>query len=227
MTDDVWVAVTVSAGAAACPAHAGAEETEERPAMSAYLFGVADNVDAMLAPQEHSRAVGRWARALAREVGLDEVAVRRCELGGRLHDIGKIVIPESILAKPGPLSDGEWEQVRRHSEAGALLARAAPTVASVADVIAQHHERYDGLGYPAGLVGDEILVEARVVALCDAWAAMRTDRAYRSAMTAEEARRRVVLDRGTHFDPKLADAFLALVDRGALGELRPIRPPAD
>jgi len=226
-------------------AESGLDRVDARVTAASYLFGMADDVDGTLsstgplpiAPglaggpliedggveaggpeSEHNRVVGRWARALADELGLDEATTRRCELAGRLHDVGEVVIPESILAKAGPPSAEEWARIRAHPTSGARLARAAPGLAVIADVIAQHHERVDGLGYPLGLTGSEILLEARIVALCDAWAAMRSDRAYRPALSRAAARMEIERGRGTQFDPAVASIFLALVDRGALGD---------
>jgi diguanylate cyclase (GGDEF)-like protein len=189
-----------------------------------YLCEVADRVDGWLSSYEHSRAIGRWSTVLAEELGLATKAVRCAELAGRLHDVGKIVIPESVLRKPGALSEDEWRLIRRHPDFGFRLARMIPGYDGVARVIRQHHERYDGGGYPEGLTGREIRIEARVLSVCDSWAAMRSDRPYQPACTEDQAREEVRVGRGTQFDPDVADLFLDLHHRGLVGELHLLTP---
>jgi two-component system, cell cycle response regulator len=195
----------------------------QHAAMVDFLRHVADEVDAWLSPQEHSRAVGRWTRLLATELGHDEDTVTRAELAGRLHDIGKIIVPERILTKPTRLSDEEWALLRQHPDHGARLAALVPSFGAVAEVIRQHHERFDGAGYPEQLAGAGIRLEARLVAVCDSWAAMRSDRAYQPRLSVDEAREQLRLGRGTQFDPDMVDLFLDLLDRGLIGELAPGR----
>jgi two-component system, cell cycle response regulator len=196
-------------------------------AMVDFLRHVADQVDARLSPQEHSRAVGRWSRLLAVELGHDETTVTRAELAGRLHDVGKITLPEGLLVKPTPLTDEEWRLLRQHPVHGARLAGTVPEFGAVADVIRQHHERFDGAGYPDRLAGTAIRPEARILAVCDSWAAMRSDRAYQRSLSRDEARDQLRLGRGTQFDPDVVDLFLDLLDRGLVGELAPgLRSPA-
>ncbi|MCP2259079.1 diguanylate cyclase (GGDEF) domain-containing protein [Streptoalloteichus tenebrarius] len=191
-----------------------------------YLHRLADEVDAMLSTVEHSRAISRWAGALAVELGHDAAVARRVELAGRLHDIGKIVVPKAVLTKTTPLTEEEWRLLRQHSEHGFRLTRVVPGLAGVAHVIRQHHERYDGAGYPDGLSGTEISVEARILAVCDAWASMRSNRPGQPALSEEEACARLRLRRGTYFDPDVVDAFLDLRRRGLVGDLRRIQPEA-
>lgn len=134
-----------------------------------------------------------------------------------LHDIGKVGIPDQILRKPGPLTDDEREQMRRHSTIGGDTLRSVlekfsgPSFLTMAMEIAyHHHERWDGMGYPKGLAGDEIPLAARIVALVDAYDAITSVRPYKRAEEHDEAVRRVRIDRGLHFDPVLVDAFLAV-----------------
>jgi HD-GYP domain-containing protein (c-di-GMP phosphodiesterase class II) len=147
----------------------------------------------------------------------DEQAQRRCALAARYHDIGKSALPESILAKNGPLTGVEWELVQEHSERGATLVELAPELKSVATIIREHHERFDGRGYPCGKSKDEISPEARIVACCDAWYAMRSDRPYSPAKTVSEARAELLAGRGTQFDPNVVMAFL-MVGETELGD---------
>jgi diguanylate cyclase (GGDEF)-like protein len=150
----------------------------------------------------------RWAALVARALGLDEEAQRRCALAARYHDVGKSTLPEAILGKNGPLSILEWELVKEHPEMGAALVELAPELASIGRIIREHHERYDGRGYPRGKKNEEISTEARIIACCDAWEAMRSQRAYAAARTASEARAELLAGRGTQFDPEVVMAFL-------------------
>jgi HD-GYP domain-containing protein (c-di-GMP phosphodiesterase class II) len=147
---------------------------------------------------------------------------QRCELAGRLHDVGKIVVPEAILTKPGPLTAEELQIMRQHPARGGQLVTLAP---ELAEIVRQHHERFDGTGYPDRLAGTEIRLEARIIALCDAYAAMRADRPYRAALSVEQALEEIRDGRGTQFDPELADIVLELLAAGVIGEL-PLRTRA-
>ncbi|OLR92308.1 diguanylate cyclase [Actinokineospora bangkokensis] len=200
---------------------AAAVEAGERPdpAGAEYLHRVADAVDDLLDDHGHSRAVARWARMLATEFGYDADLVRRAELAGRLHDVGKILLPRAVLVKPGELDEAEWALVRMHPEHGFRMTALLPGHLGVAHVIRQHHERWDGRGYPDRLAGRDIRVEARIVAVCDSWAAMRSQRPYQPAMPVEQAREEVHAARGTQFDPDVADAFLELHQRGAIADV--------
>jgi HD-GYP domain-containing protein (c-di-GMP phosphodiesterase class II) len=161
---------------------------------------------------------------MSTRLGQDEAIVWRLELAGRLHDIGKIVVPEGILTKPSALSEEEWLLLREHPEHGAKLARMVPGFDGVAESIRQHHERFDGTGYPLKLRSGDIRLEARIIAVCDSWAAMRSDRPYQSALTEEQAREELWSGRGTQFDPDLVDLFLDLHDQGLVGQLRLVAP---
>ena len=198
-------------------------EADGRPAVIPdYLFRVADEVDALLSSSEHSRAIGRWSVLLATEFGREPASVRCAELAGRLHDIGKVVVPESVLTKPGALTEAEWELIRQHPDHGYRMARLVPGFETVACAIRQHHERWDGLGYPDHLVGRDIRVEARILAVCDSWAAMCADRPYQRALSVEQALAELLRGRGTQFDPEVVDAFTALLHRGLIDDLRPL-----
>lgn len=190
-------------------------------AMAEFLCQVADRVDGWLHRYDHSRSVSRWAGVAAAEFGLDSSTIRIAQLAGRLHDIGKVIIPEVVLTKPGALSDEEWVLLRQHPDFGYRLARMVPGFAGVAHVIRQQHERYDGAGYPDGLVGADIRAEARILAVCVAWAAMRSHRPHQTAMDENRARRELWNGRGKQFDPDVVDLFLDLHAQSAIGNLRP------
>ena len=163
--------------------------------------------------REDALAMERWAALVARALGLDEDAQRRCALAARYHDIGKSTLPATVLHKSGPLTIVEWELVKEHPEMGATLVELAPELAGIGRIIREHHERFDGRGYPEGKKKDEILTEARIIACCDAWEAMRSNRSYAAARTPSEARAELLAGRGTQFDPEVVMAFL-MFDEG-------------
>jgi diguanylate cyclase (GGDEF)-like protein len=186
-------------------------------ALLVYLQRVADEVDSWLSMSEHGRAVGRWAALVASSLGHDEDTVNRTELAGRLHDVGKILVPQDIWRKPAALTADEFQLVRQHPEHGYRMLSVVPDLVGVAEVVRQHHERVDGRGYPRGLAGEAISIEARIVAVCDSWAAMLADRPYQSALSHQEASAELLRGRGGQFDADVVDAFLELYDRGQIG----------
>jgi diguanylate cyclase (GGDEF)-like protein/putative nucleotidyltransferase with HDIG domain len=163
---------------------------------------------------DHSQTVGRYCALIARELELEEARVDRLQVAGILHDIGKIGLPDSILGKRGPLSDAERAQVRRHPEIGAEILR-SEEFADIREWVVAHHERPDGKGYPRGLRDDEIPLEAKILAVADAYEAMTADRTYRMAIAKQSARAELLRCAGTQFDPRLVAAFLAALDREA------------
>jgi diguanylate cyclase (GGDEF)-like protein len=244
--DGASVEVTISVGTATCPQHGttpeelvtaadralyaakckgrnridvGPCDTMPDTGKIAYLEHVADVVDGWLSDHEHGRAVSRWAGLTAIELGLDSERVRYATLGGHLHDIGKILVPKEIWTKTTPLSEQDWTLIRRHPEDGYRMLSAVPGLADAALVVRQHHERFDGTGYPHRLAGEDIRHEARIVAVCDAWAAMLASRAYQVPMSESKARDELARSRGGQFDPEVVDAFLDLHSSGRLGAL--------
>src|SRR5205814_2771206 len=133
-------------------------------------------------------------------------------LGGWLHDVGKIAVPDQILTKRDSLSDEEWELVQRHPVVGAELLRNFPELASACPGVRHHHERWDGRGYPDGLAGEEIPLEARIVAVCDAFRVMVEPRPYRPVLDREAARAELERCSGTQFDPSVVTALLRVLD---------------
>jgi diguanylate cyclase (GGDEF)-like protein len=178
------------------------------PARAAARAAATARFEPLIEAQTDVVPMARWAALAARALGLDEEAQRRCALAARYHDIGKSTLPEAVLGKNGPLSIVEWELVKEHPEMGATLVELAPELACIGGIIREHHERFDGRGYPAGMRRDEISAEARIIACCDAWEAMRSERAYAAARTASEARAELLAGRGTQFDPEVVMAFL-------------------
>jgi HD-GYP domain-containing protein (c-di-GMP phosphodiesterase class II) len=160
----------------------------------------------------HSQTVGRYSETIARGLGLSEELVERIKLAGILHDVGKIAVPDAVLLKPGKLTDEEFEQMKKHPEVGALIIDGAE-LKDIAAWVMAHHERPDGRGYPHGLSGADIPLEARILAVADAYEAMTSDRVYRPAMSPHAAREELRHCAGSQFDPHVVDAFLAILDR--------------
>ncbi len=179
-----------------------------------FLSTVEALANALEANDEYTSSHARWITDMAlhvgRELGMDPKALKRLELGALFHDIGKIGVPEAILAKPGPLTDGEWKVVRLHPELGARILAPIERLEQVCQIVRHCHEHWDGSGYPDGLAGEEIPLESRVILVCDAYHAMTTDRPYRRRLTVEEASRRLREAAGTQFDPRVVEVFLAL-----------------
>jgi putative nucleotidyltransferase with HDIG domain len=146
------------------------------------------------------------AVATALEVGQDDMDTLRS--AAVLHDIGKIGINEQILRKPGPLSDQEWDMMRHHPDLGADIVVPVSSLQRVVPVILHHHERWDGSGYPGHLSGEDIPLGSRILAVADAYEAMTSNRAYRRAMPAEEARAILEEGAGRQWDPRVVQAFL-------------------
>ncbi len=155
----------------------------------------------------HSTEVVDFVGQVAERLDLDEPEVTVCELAGRLHDVGKIGVPDTILLKPGPLDRDEWTLIKRHPVWSAEMLAVVPGLERVAQAALHHHERYDGGGYPYGLRGEEIPLSSRVVTACDAYHAMRSERPYRGPLAADEALAVVREERGTQFDPAVVDAL--------------------
>ena len=165
----------------------------------------------------HSQIVARYAEMTARELDLPEDVVEDIRLAGLLHDVGKTAIPEQILAKPGPLTDIEWLEMRRHPWIAVELLEESG-LDQIREWIYCHHERPDGSGYPRGLAGDEIPFEARILAVADAYEAMTNDRVYRSSIGKARACAELRCCAGGQFDEVVVEAFLRVVERDAAGE---------
>lgn len=185
----------------------------ERGSVLNFVQGLVDYVDASYGAVDHASKAAHLTGLVADELGLESSQRWRACAAARLHDIGKIAVPKEILVKPGALSHEEWKLVQRHPDVGAEMLSLAPGLRDVAEVVRQHHERHDGAGYPEELKGSEICVEARVVAVCDTWVAMRSDRPHRSARTQAEAMTELRRVAGSQLDPRIVDAFLAVHSR--------------
>ena len=161
---------------------------------------------------EHCRSVVELTMSVADELGLGAASRRNLEFGALLHDVGKIAIPKSIINKPGKLDPEEWSIIKTHTIEGQnMLERVGGFMREVGLIVRSHHERWDGAGYPDGLAGDAIPIEARIIGCCDAWNAMRTDRSYRKALPYETAVSELIKNSGTQFDPRVVNALLRIV----------------
>lgn len=162
----------------------------------------------------HLWRVSRYARLLADHLGYEETDAARISLGGFLHDLGKIAVPDAILRKAGALTDGEYAVIKTHPDVGRRLLAGHPLASLVQDAVLLHHERPDGRGYPQGLRGDMIPPMARIVGLCDAFDAMTSHRPYRAGMSRDKALIIIREARGSQFDESMTDVFLAMGEKG-------------
>ncbi len=157
----------------------------------------------------HSDRVTAYALSIGHQLGMPEARLEILELAGLLHDVGKIGVPEAVLNKPARLQTTEFDVIHRHPVQGADIVRNIrhPLTADVTRAVLHHHERWDGQGYPQGLSGTDIPLEARILAVADTFDALTSDRPYRKGMTGEEADRILATLAGTQLDPEVAAAF--------------------
>lgn len=160
----------------------------------------------------HIDRVQDFSVALGERLGLSDERLEQLEYASILHDVGKIGIDDSILGKPGPLTEEEWVEMEKHPKIGERIVGQVDRLEKAATIIGQHQEKYDGSGYPEGLRKEEISLEARIIAVVDAWDAMRTDRPYRDALTREEAKKELKENKSTQFDPEIVDLFLEMIE---------------
>ncbi|GAO05557.1 cyclic di-GMP phosphodiesterase response regulator RpfG [Anaeromyxobacter sp. PSR-1] len=160
--------------------------------------------------QWHSRRVSLYARRLARQLGMDEPELTVIEHGALLHDIGKIGVRDRVLLKPGPLTGEEWTEMKRHPELGWALLQRVDYLRPASAIVLQHQEKWDGSGYPSGLVGEGIVIGARIFHVVDTLDAITSDRPYRRSRPFAEAREEILRCRGTQFDPRVVDAFVSV-----------------
>lgn len=161
---------------------------------------------------EHSKRVSYWCEKIAQRMNLDSHIVSKLRIAGLMHDIGKIGIPDSILDKPDRLTEEEFNLIRKHSEVGYRILSAANEFSEIADYILAHHERWDGMGYPKGLKGSEIPIYARIISVADSFDAMTSDRAYRKAMSFQQAKQEIIKFSSVQFDPSVVKVFLEIID---------------
>jgi HD-GYP domain-containing protein (c-di-GMP phosphodiesterase class II) len=175
------------------------------------LLSVLSERDAEL--RGHLTSVAQLARAVGKRLELSPAELHDLGLAAELHDVGKLAIPDSILSKPGTLTEEEWPFIFRHTLVGERILSAAPSLARIARLVRSTHERMDGQGYPDGLMGSNIPLLSRIVSVCDAFLAMTEDRPYRQALASEDAIAELRRCAGTQFDPDVVEALIgAYVD---------------
>ena len=174
----------------------------------------------------HSAEVGELAGRVAWRLRCTSDVIARARLAGLVHDVGKLSIPDSVLLNPGRLNDSEWEVMRTHPAIGESVVRDVPELADLAPIVRHHHERWDGGGYPDGIAGDAIPLEARIVSVVDAWSAMTANRCYRSALEQADALAELRRVAGTQLDPSAVDALCAELAVDGVDGFAPLRIPA-
>lgn len=167
----------------------------------------------------HTWRVTKFAMETARQLGWDEEKIKEVEMGGVLHDVGKIAVPDAVLGKPGKLTDEEYAQMKIHPARGADLLRDVEFLHPLIPYCLYHHERYDGRGYPYGLKGVDIPLEGRLLAVADAFDAMTSNRPYRDGMDPKVALQQVIDNKGTQFDPNCANAFIECFTAGKMDKI--------
>jgi response regulator RpfG family c-di-GMP phosphodiesterase len=160
----------------------------------------------------HIERIGRFSTLLAEHIGMDPEFCERLKHAAPLHDVGKVAIPDAILYKPSSLDDDERALMSRHPVIGAEIVSGIEFLTDAAEVVRSHHERWDGTGYPDRLAGEDIPLAARAFSVADVLDALTTDRPYRPAFPMNDARSMINAERGTHFDPRVVDAFNSIDD---------------
>lgn len=160
----------------------------------------------------HSDRVSEYAVLIGKKLGLSEEDLRNLQIGGLFHDIGKIGVPDSILLKPGKLTDDEYSEIKNHPTIGAHILSSASIFAPLLPIVKHHHERYDGHGYPSKLAGDDIPYLARITAVADTFDAMTSKRVYRGELDLDFVKSEIENCKGTQFDPQVANAFLDILN---------------
>ena len=191
--------------------------TDQLEQTESVIFALARAVEAKDSyTKEHILRIANYAERLGRALNLESQEILAIRYGGILHDIGKIGVSEAILRKPGPLTEQEWLEIRKHPIIGESIIQPMRFANKVGPIVRGHHERWDGKGYPDGLKEKAIPLGARIVALVDSYDAMTTDRPYRKALSVKRACREIEQDAGSKFDPELVPIFLKLLKEGAL-----------
>ncbi len=198
----------------------------DRPAARARRCCCASSPSGTAAPEigDHVDSVAALTERVGLELEMTEEDRTTLWQAAALHDIGKAAVPDAILDKPGPLDDQEWTFMRRHTIIGERILDGAPALAAAARLVRSSHEHFDGKGYPDELAGGAIPLGARIIAVCDAFDAMVSDRPYRRAMSREQAIRELTRCAGTQFDPAVVDAFVIALARPAVNELDEVSP---
>jgi len=160
----------------------------------------------------HADRLSRWCVSMGEKLALSNNQLNTLKILARIHDLGKVAVPDKILFKKEALNNKEWENIRQHPEKGSNIAITSSEYSRLANLIHTHHERWDGSGYPSGLKGEEIPIEGRILAIADAFDVMTSNRPYREAFSKEEAIKELKACAGKEFDPELVQAFLKVIE---------------
>ena len=183
------------------------------------LLKLAQSIDQCnIYSRNHAVRTAFWARQIAARFGYSEEKLDQIELAGKLHDVGKVVVPKSVLGKPAPLTELEWEIVRRHPTFGALILQPSSGLNPLAQFVRSHHEQFDGSGYPARLKAEEIPHQARIIAVADTFTTMTEGRVYRPASTSLQAVAELERCCGKQFDPDVVRVMLDLIASGEVDD---------
>ena len=187
----------------------GGDELFAHPAQAAVIEALANTlVERDRYTGEHSEDVVELVRGVARQLAMAEPEIETIAAAALLHDIGKVAIPDTVLHKPGALTDAEWELMREHPVIGERILGAVPGMSGIAKIVRHEHEHWNGAGYPDRLLGDEIPLGSRIILACDTYSAITTDRPYRKARSHSEAIAELARCAGTQFDPKVTEALI-------------------
>ena len=166
----------------------------------------------------HAVKTAFWARKIAWELGFTEEQLNQIELASKLHDVGKIVVPKSVLTKPSQLTEQEWTIMRRHPTFGAMIMKPSSRLHALIPIVKAHHEYFDGSGYPLGLESEQIPIQARIISVADTYATMTEGRVYRQPSTNLEALREILHFSGEQFDPEIVSVMVDLVVSGEIDD---------
>lgn len=168
--------------------------------------------------RNHAIKTAFWARKIGQELGFKEDELDQIELASKLHDIGKVVVPKSVLTKPSQLSEQEWMIMRRHPTFGAMIMKPSTRLHPIIPFVKAHHEKFDGSGYPQGLAGEDIPTQARIIAVADTYATMTEGRVYRQARAISEAIRELMRWSGKQFDPEISSLMIDFAKSGKIDD---------
>lgn len=194
------------------------EQKKSQSQLKASFFNLAETVSRAMGfrdpyTADHERRVAYLSRAVGQKMGLKKNIAEGLYIGGLLHDIGKIAVPESLLSRPGTLIKEEWDLIRTHAKRGYEILKDANLPWPVADMALHHHERLNGSGYPDGIKGDELSLEVRILAVCDVAEAMLSHRPYRPARTKEETLEEIRRGKEAKYDAKVADIVISMIEK--------------
>lgn len=168
--------------------------------------------------RNHAVRTAFWARLIAKELGFSQDELDQIELASKLHDVGKVVVPKTVLTKPTQLSDQEWMIMKRHPTFGAMIMNPSPRLHPLIPIIKSHHEKYDGTGYPQGLAGDDIPIQARILSVADSYVTITAGRVYRLASSKKQAIRELIRCSDQQFDPDITAVMISLLSTGKIDD---------